>query len=291
MKKITAALMASVFAVTITAPARAGDAERLLFDIGMAVVGEGIKALNNRPKSPKTTKQQKSAPAARSQQSAPRAQAAAPRPARVPDENIRTAQQKLLDLGYTEVGSADGFGGSNTSKAIGLFMTDNAISGDQKVTPDLLIALGSAKTRQEIAAAKTSAIAEATMPAATVEDGIVHFSPKPEDLAADAEHIAAEEAVEPEDFTDDDVTPSVADATPMAPAIEQKVPVPADVVETAAIPTAPKEEPEVVVAAEPVIAEPAAEAVAVVKPKATEEENADADGVRKVNGLTVSGNF
>lgn len=286
MRKLTTALMASAVAVSMATPARAGDTERLLFGIGAAIVGEGIKAINNRQQAqPRQQPQQQRQAPARSQAASP-SRPAVSRPARVPDENARFVQQKLHDLGYTEVGGADGFWGSNSARALGLFMADNGLTGEPKPSPEITAALAKAQTRQQIAdARKASAVAEATMPAATVVDGIVHFQPTPEQKAAEAERIAAEEAVQPEDFSEDDLKPVGAVSAPAAPVVEQKVPAP--VAETAA---APEEEPKSVVVAEPVKTETVTKEAAVAKQEPAEEK-ADTGGVQKVNGLTVSGDF
>jgi hypothetical protein len=301
MRKLTAILMASVFAMSVTAQARADDTFlRLGVGVGAAILGEVIKNSGNR----KSPAPQRSAPAASgSRSSASQPRAVASKPARVPDENVRFIQQKLHDLGYTEVGGADGFWGSNSAKALGIFMADNGIQGEPKASPEIIAALAKAKTRQQIVDAKESAVAEANMPAAQVEDGIVHFGPKPDQQREVDEHIAAEDAVRPEDFTDDNLTP--ADDTKTA-------------AETDIAPTAPETavastpEPEADVAATDVVepeapsAEttksdtppPAAEKTAEAeKPVEVEQEQKavvekkDDDAPHEINGLTVSGDF
>jgi hypothetical protein len=299
MRKLTALLMASVFAMSISAPARAGDLERLgagilLYGIGKAI--EGARQGHSQP--------QRSAPAASSSRSsASRPRAVAPKPARVPDENVRFVQQILHDLGYTEVGGADGFWGSNSAKALGIFMADNGIEGEPKASPEIIAALAKAKTRQQIADAKEAAVAEATMPAAKVEDGIVHFGQKPDQQAADDEHIATEAAVQPEDFSDEALKPApekkTADVTETPPAEQENAIAPnpepqadvaaTDVPETEAAPAeTPKSD----------VTPPASEqTVETEKPAVAEQkeeafvEKMDDGAPQEINGLTVSGDF
>jgi hypothetical protein len=213
-------------------------------------------------------------------------------------------------VGYTEVGGADGFWGSNSAKALAIFMQDNGIEGEPKVTSEIKTALAKAKSRQEIADAKESAVAEANMPAAKVEDGIVHFGPKPDQQTADAdaEHMAAEDAVQQEDFTDDDLTPAedmktAADTDSAPPAQETAVaPAPeseADIAATEAPkPEAPSAEAPSADVAESNVTPPAAEQEAETEQPAVVEQKQEAvaetkdDGApQEIDGLTVSGDF
>lgn len=273
MRKLTIILTASVFTMSVMATARAGDTERLLFGVGAALLGEVIKNSGNR----KSPAPQRSAPAASdSRQSASQPRAVASKPKPVPDENVRYVQQRLNDLGYTEVGGADGFWGSNSAKALGIFMVDNGIEGEPKASPEIIVALAKAKTRQQIADAKESAVADATMPAAKVEDGIVHFGPKPDQQAAHDEHIATEDAVQPEDFNDEALTPAETKtaADTAAPPDEQA---------TASI---PEKEPVPETTATAV-----AEPEAAPAPEDSVAEKTDDGGAKEINGLSISGDF
>jgi hypothetical protein len=302
MRKLTTILMASVFAVSIAAPARAGDAERLLFGIGAAVVGEVIKNSGNR----KSPAPQRSAPASKnsssgSRQSASHPRAVASKPKPVPDENVRFVQQKLHDLGYTEVGGADGFWGANSARALGIFMADNGIQGEPKASPEIIAALAKAKTRQEIADAKESAVAEASMPAAKVEDGIVHFIPKPEQQAtdADAEHIATEDAVQPEDFSEEALTPAPETKTAAETdiAVSAAAPVPEPEADVAATDVTEPEAPSAETAISDTPPSAAERTAEVEKPTAVEQkqdavvEDKDDGGAREINGLSISGDL
>lgn len=51
-------------------------------------------------------------------------------------EDVRTLQQRLLDLGYAQLGSADGIFGPNTETAVRAFQTLNRIEVDGIVGPD-----------------------------------------------------------------------------------------------------------------------------------------------------------
>ncbi len=302
MNRFTTILMASVFAASITVPARAGDLERLGAGILIYGIGKAIEGARGHSS-------QRSAPAARSSSSGSRQSASQPRavaskPKPVPDENVRFIQQKLHDLGYTEVGGADGFWGSNSAKALVIFMSDNGIQGEPKASPEIIAALAKAKTRQQIADAKGSAVAEANMPAAKVEDGIVHFGPKPDQQQEVDQHIAAEDAVRPEDFSDEGLTPAPetktaadTDTTPperetaTAPVQEPE----ADIAATAApeleAPSAETPKSDVTPPASEKTAEAEKPAVAVDQKQETVAETKDDGEPQEINGLTVSGDF
>jgi hypothetical protein len=299
MRKLTALLMTSVFAMSVTAQARADDTFlRLGVGAGAAILGEVIKNSGNR-KQPSQQRSTPSASGSRQSASEPRAVASKPRP--VPDENVRFVQQKLHDLGYTEVGGADGFWGGNTAKALGIFMKDNGIEGEPKASPEIIAALAKARTRQQIADARGSAVAEATMPAAQVEDGIVHFGPKPEQQQVVDEHVATEDAVRPEDFSDEALTPApetkTAAETKTPPAeqetasVPEKEPVPETTATAAAEPEATPSEDAMPEKEEPTGDKTVAAETPAPAPEETVAETKDDGGAQEINGLKLSGDF
>jgi len=200
MKKITIAVVSSAFLASTAIPARANDELlRLGIGVGAALLGEALKNRNSQPQP------QRTAPAQSSRnQAVPRRQPV--KPHRVPDEDVRYVQQRLRDLGYTSVGSADGFWGRNTAAAVAAFMADNALQGDATISRELVEALKTAKHRDfllaEVEAAEREAAIEASLPPSKVNDGIVHFeAPPPSE--EEAAHIERELAIGPEDFIDD----------------------------------------------------------------------------------------
>lgn len=65
-----------------------------------------------------------------------------------PNTDIRAIQQKLSDLGYTEVGTIDGRMGPNTSAAIVAFKKDQMVTvNDDSITDEFLAALGTGQKR------------------------------------------------------------------------------------------------------------------------------------------------
>ncbi len=57
-------------------------------------------------------------------------------PPRVYDEEVKTVQQRLLELGYTEVGTADGYFGPDTESAVKSFQAANGLKTDGIVWPE-----------------------------------------------------------------------------------------------------------------------------------------------------------
>nr|WP_292147503.1 peptidoglycan-binding protein [Mesorhizobium sp.] len=60
---------------------------------------------------------------------------------------VERVQRQMKDLGYTEVGSADGKLGTMTATAIRAFRADNALPAGDEIDDDLLLALQKARPR------------------------------------------------------------------------------------------------------------------------------------------------
>lgn len=291
MKRITAGLIASVFAVSMTVPARANDELlRLGIGIGLGVIGEVVK--NRQGSQPKQQRQQaqpqKTDPRNSSgNQSAPKAVQAAPKPKRVPDEKVMYVQQRLNELGYTEVGGADGFWGSNTTKTVAIFQKDNGLTGEPKADDALIAALKTAKSRSVLMTEAEEAKRETALPPEKVEDGIVASEPQLTD-----EEKAYVEAV-------GDEGPVVTDETQLKPVVETAA---AEPKETEVAKPAPvvveAPQPMPVEAVKPVEVAPEVKDVAVAAPEsvAPKQEMTDVQkvaepDVQEINGMTISGDF
>jgi lysozyme len=81
-------------------------------------------------------------------------------------ETIKSVQQKLRDLGYPEVGDADGKTGTKTTAGILAFRADNGLPLTPAIDEQLLSALMTAKPR-EIAPARANATAKDLKPASS----------------------------------------------------------------------------------------------------------------------------
>lgn len=204
--KLLAASVASVFLMTATASA--SDIGNAVIGFGLGLAYEAIKKNSNNNNSRRghtnlgpVNKQQRTAPAKQAPKprnntpsavakSAPKAAPVAV--AKVADPNVLEAQKNLAALGFTDVGTPDGFAGKGTASAVKAFQKSNGL-------PE-------------------TGVLSATVIALIAKDAMIAKN-EPVEAITEVAEVAAQEEFEPENFVATEVAP---DPIPVA----EKVAVP-----------------------------------------------------------------
>lgn len=240
--KLLAASVASVFLMTATASA--SDIGNAVIGFGLGLAYEAIKKNSNNNNSRRghtnlgpVNKQQRTGPAKqapRPRNNAPSAVAkSAPKaaPARVADPQVLEAQKNLAALGFSEVGTPDGFAGKGTASAVKNFQKSNGL-------PE-------------------TGVLSATVIALIAKDAMIAKN-EPAEAVTDVAEIAPQEEFEPENFVATEVAPDPIPASEKvsAPEIEQ-IPVkkPEPVATAVASVATPETKTQEVKAVEPAVSE------------------------------------